>query len=111
MRRIEPDLDRDAFVPTLYRTEHHIEQSEEQISRLIDQIAAARGHVYSMKNRDSSTPPAPATPLSLRQKIVRDYHRIADTGWTVMFYIALAFCAVILAVGIYSMLDSFGDQQ
>jgi len=104
VRKIDPDMDSEHFnIPTLYTTDHIIQQSEDQLTSLRLRIAGARGYVAMMKHtRDMNMPEPTAKRLSLRDRLVRDYYSIVEGGYTVAFYIAIAFCALILLVGVYS---------
>ena len=83
MRRMDPSIDRDKFsIPTLYTTDHIIQQSEEQLTSLSLRIAGARGYVAMMKHtKDMNMPEPTAKRLSLRERLVRDYHRIVEGGY------------------------------
>ena len=102
---MDPSIDRDKFsIPTLYTTDHIIQQSEERLTSLSLRIAGARGYVAMMKHtKDMNMPEPTAKRLSLRERLVRDYYRIVEHGYTVAFYIGLGVCVIILAVSVYSM--------
>lgn len=105
MSRMNPDIDSDENIPTLYTTEHLIKRSRAQQEALTRRIESMRVYVATMKQRqmNRSNQPKPKA-ASLRERLVRHYRQIVESGYNVAFYVYVGVCALILLVGAYLML-------